>query len=342
VLRPRQPGLSGADTERSRFRVGDGSSSASSGASSPCRRTSHNSARCLHTSSHPRHPVGLLRAYKPEGKALILAARVAGTANSAFPEGAPKPAKKEDEKAKIGRNLTTEVTGDESRDVRGDQSVTVGGDRSVEVQGSSSTNVAESWQLDLAGGAGVIVERSGRIVLTTGEASIVLDGPNSYIDARAMIQPGAIREPRGRRDPAGRPAERLLELATAAAPLVASAGALMSELVAEPEEESRAEQAFDDLLSRPLDPGAAPDAVAPPALSTSSSRRYAKIAGEGPDRRPEERPRGAWTPPRRRAERTSSPGREGARRDQRPHTKARRGREGEGRDRRTHRRGRGS
>ena len=45
-------------------------------------------------------PVGLLRAYKPEGKALILAARVAGTANSAFPDGAPKPAKKEDDKAK--------------------------------------------------------------------------------------------------------------------------------------------------------------------------------------------------------------------------------------------------
>jgi ABC-type uncharacterized transport system involved in gliding motility auxiliary subunit len=45
-------------------------------------------------------PVGLLRAYKPEGKALTLAARVAGTANSAFPDGAPKPAKKDDEKAK--------------------------------------------------------------------------------------------------------------------------------------------------------------------------------------------------------------------------------------------------
>jgi ABC-type uncharacterized transport system involved in gliding motility auxiliary subunit len=45
-------------------------------------------------------PVGLLRAYKPEGKALTLAARVAGTANSAFPDGAPKPAKKEDDKAK--------------------------------------------------------------------------------------------------------------------------------------------------------------------------------------------------------------------------------------------------
>ena len=42
--------------------------------------------------------VGLLRDYKPEGKPLVLAARVSGTANSAFPEGAPKPKKEEPEK----------------------------------------------------------------------------------------------------------------------------------------------------------------------------------------------------------------------------------------------------
>jgi ABC-type uncharacterized transport system involved in gliding motility auxiliary subunit len=36
-------------------------------------------------------PVGLLRAYKPEGKVLMLAARVTGQTASAFPEGAPKP-----------------------------------------------------------------------------------------------------------------------------------------------------------------------------------------------------------------------------------------------------------
>ena len=46
-------------------------------------------------------PVALLRAYKPEGKSLMLAARVSGTANSAYPDGAPKPAKAEaDDKAK--------------------------------------------------------------------------------------------------------------------------------------------------------------------------------------------------------------------------------------------------
>jgi len=36
-------------------------------------------------------PLGLLRAYKPEGKPLMLAARISGTANSAYPDGAPKP-----------------------------------------------------------------------------------------------------------------------------------------------------------------------------------------------------------------------------------------------------------
>jgi gliding motility-associatede transport system auxiliary component len=45
-------------------------------------------------------PVGLLRAYKPEGKALTLAARVSGEVKSAFPEGAPKPPKKDDDKPK--------------------------------------------------------------------------------------------------------------------------------------------------------------------------------------------------------------------------------------------------
>ncbi len=42
-------------------------------------------------------PVGLLRAYKPEGKPLMLAARVTGQASSAYPDGAPKPAPKPDE-----------------------------------------------------------------------------------------------------------------------------------------------------------------------------------------------------------------------------------------------------
>src|SRR5262245_20443521 len=39
-------------------------------------------------------PVGLLRAYKPEGKPMMLAARITGEANTAFPDGVTKPAEK--------------------------------------------------------------------------------------------------------------------------------------------------------------------------------------------------------------------------------------------------------
>ena len=45
-------------------------------------------------------PVALLRAYKPEGKPLMLAARISGDAKSAFADGAPKPPKKDDDKEK--------------------------------------------------------------------------------------------------------------------------------------------------------------------------------------------------------------------------------------------------
>jgi ABC-type uncharacterized transport system involved in gliding motility auxiliary subunit len=45
-------------------------------------------------------PVALLRAYKPEGKPLMLAARISGEAKTAFPDGAPKPPKKDDDKDK--------------------------------------------------------------------------------------------------------------------------------------------------------------------------------------------------------------------------------------------------
>lgn len=39
-------------------------------------------------------PVALLRGYKPGGKSLVLAARIAGEAKTAFPDGVPKPAEK--------------------------------------------------------------------------------------------------------------------------------------------------------------------------------------------------------------------------------------------------------
>lgn len=49
-------------------------------------------------------PVALLRGYNPEGKRLMLAARVIGDAKSAFPEGAPKPEEKKDDAAKEAKD----------------------------------------------------------------------------------------------------------------------------------------------------------------------------------------------------------------------------------------------
>ncbi len=45
-------------------------------------------------------PIGLLRSYKPGGKPLTLAVRIAGDAKTTFPNGAPKPEEKKDDAAK--------------------------------------------------------------------------------------------------------------------------------------------------------------------------------------------------------------------------------------------------
>jgi gliding motility-associatede transport system auxiliary component len=49
-------------------------------------------------------PVALLRAYKPGGKPLMLAARISGDAKTAFPDGAPKPPKKDGDKDKADKS----------------------------------------------------------------------------------------------------------------------------------------------------------------------------------------------------------------------------------------------
>ena len=66
-------------------------------------------------------PVALLRAYKPEGKLLMLAARIAGTANSAYPDGMPKPvpAKAEgDDKAKQDGTTPEQPKPDAAKDAK--------------------------------------------------------------------------------------------------------------------------------------------------------------------------------------------------------------------------------
>jgi ABC-type uncharacterized transport system involved in gliding motility auxiliary subunit len=56
-------------------------------------------------------PVGLLRAYKPEGKPLMLAARITGEANTAFPDGVAKPEAAKPEAAKPADAATPPADG---------------------------------------------------------------------------------------------------------------------------------------------------------------------------------------------------------------------------------------
>ena len=53
--------------------------------------------------------VGLLRAYKPEGKPLMLAARISGEAKTAYPDGPPKP----EAKVEGAGSATADKTGDQ-------------------------------------------------------------------------------------------------------------------------------------------------------------------------------------------------------------------------------------
>ncbi len=57
---------------------------------------------------------GLLHDFKPDGKRLVLAARVTGPANTAFPDGPPKPAKPADEKPGADQKTAAD-TGDKDK-----------------------------------------------------------------------------------------------------------------------------------------------------------------------------------------------------------------------------------
>jgi type VI secretion system secreted protein VgrG len=92
-----------------------------------------------------------------------------------------------EERATIGASLSTNIGASESREVKVDQTITIGGSRTVSITGSDTLDVGESLNIDLGGNAGGSFSKDKKIVLSTGEASIVLDGPNLYIDAKAIV-----------------------------------------------------------------------------------------------------------------------------------------------------------
>jgi type VI secretion system secreted protein VgrG len=96
---------------------------------------------------------------------------------------------KVNEAVTIGGSLQTSIGENETRDITGDQTVHIAGNRSSQVDGSETIAVSEELRLQIGeSGTGLAVSKDKRIVLTTGGASIVLDGNNIYFDAQAMVQ----------------------------------------------------------------------------------------------------------------------------------------------------------
>ncbi|MBI4951636.1 MAG: type VI secretion system tip protein VgrG, partial [Myxococcales bacterium] len=92
-----------------------------------------------------------------------------------------------DARASIHNDLFTAVKRHEQRSVGGDQSLGVSGDRVVTVGGQLTTHAAAGLQLQAGATTGVFCEE-GRLVLTNGAASIVLDGPNILIQSAASLE----------------------------------------------------------------------------------------------------------------------------------------------------------
>ncbi len=92
-----------------------------------------------------------------------------------------------EERATIGASLTTKIGAAELRDIDADQTVKVGGSRTIAIAGSDTLSVGESLSIDIGGAGGTFSAKDKKIVFTTGEASLVLHGPNLYIDAQAIV-----------------------------------------------------------------------------------------------------------------------------------------------------------
>lgn len=91
-----------------------------------------------------------------------------------------------DELASIGKNLSTNVRGNERRAVAGDQRVHVNGTLSLEADQNLAIHSTRGMSLRSGEQAGVSLV-DGKLVLSNGLASIVLDGPNVRIDTTGNI-----------------------------------------------------------------------------------------------------------------------------------------------------------
>ena len=177
---------------------------------------------------------------------------------------------RQDESVTIGGSIETQIGASESRTVTADQTLAVGGSRSSHVEVNETISVGSSYRLALGDGStGVAITSDKRIVLTTGEASIVLDGPNIYFDGQASVRLSAgelVSLAGGEVHVDGKP-NVYLNSTSAAPPGVLDLDQAMSGLASSlslpftPEEEQ-----LTQLLATPVElPGEAPDAIVLPA-----------------------------------------------------------------------------
>ena len=174
---------------------------------------------------------------------------------------------KQNELVTIGAALHTAVGATELHEVTSDQTVRVGGNRSSLVSGSETISVGESFKLDLGGGAaGISVTSDKKIILSTGEASIVLDGPNIYFDGQAAVHlSGDVVAIGGSEVHVDGGPNVMLNSGSASAPGPAPHSGSTGSVDPVDVPKTPEEEAFDDLLSKPVEaPGAAPEAVTVP------------------------------------------------------------------------------
>ncbi len=97
-----------------------------------------------------------------------------------------------DETAAVGANLATTVAQNETRVIGENQTIKVKGDRTVDVDGRYATRSDAGVQSQAGELTGVSCS-DGKLVISNGNASIVLDGPNVHIDAGANLRMSAGR-----------------------------------------------------------------------------------------------------------------------------------------------------
>lgn len=176
---------------------------------------------------------------------------------------------RQDESVTIGGSIDTQIGASESRTVNDDQTLTIGGSRTSRVEASETVSVGASYKLEIGDGStGVAITSDKRIVLTTGEASIVLDGPNIYFDGQASVRLSAgelVSLAGGEVHVDGKP-NVYLNSTTAAPPGVLDLGNAMSGLTSFSLPFTPEEEKLSQLLQTPVElPGEAPDAIVLPA-----------------------------------------------------------------------------